>query len=370
MAGKKRQFGSVRKLASGRYQARYRGPDGQMRPAPETFASKREADDWLAAKQTEMRRGDWLDPSAGRAPFGEYAATWIDQRGVGPRTVELYRSLLRLHLAPSFGAVALEDITPPSVRAWRAERLTAGVGPSTVAKAYALLRGILATAADDRLIRFNPCRIKGASVAPTPERPTATVAEVYAMAGAVPPRFRTLVLVAALCGLRWGELIGLRRRDVDSEAGTIRVRRAVAELQNGQRLIKLPKTNAGVRTVGIPAVIAGEVATHLDLYAQPGPDGALFIGAKGATPRRNHFNRLWRAACDQAGIKGLHFHDLRHTGNTLAASTGASTRELMARMGHSSSRAALIYQHASAERERLIADAVSSLVEKSRQTPP
>lgn len=85
-------------------------------------------------------------------------------------------------------------------------------------------------------------------------------------------------------------------------------------------------------------------------------------GAKGATPRRNHFNRLWRCACGQAGIKGLHFHDLRHTGNTLAAATGASTRELMTRMGHSTARAALIYQHATAERERLIGNAVSAAV--------
>ncbi|WP_086560984.1 tyrosine-type recombinase/integrase [Streptomyces africanus] len=79
-------------------------------------------------------------------------------------------------------------------------------------------------------------------------------------------------------------------------------------------------------------------------------------------------DRLWSKACSDAGIKGLHFHDLRHTGNTLAASTGASTRELMARMGHSTARAALIYQHASAERDRLIADALSALVDKGRKT--
>ncbi|WP_405706460.1 tyrosine-type recombinase/integrase [Streptomyces sp. NBC_00069] len=93
----------------------------------------------------------------------------------------------------------------------------------------------------------------------------------------------------------------------------------------------------------------------------------MFIGAKGATPRRNHFNLLWHKACRKAGIKGLHFHDLRHTGNTLAASTGASTRELMARMGHSTARAALIYQHASADRDRLIADALSKLVQGTRK---
>ncbi|MFE0625770.1 tyrosine-type recombinase/integrase [Streptomyces sp. NPDC058864] len=369
MAGKKRQFGSVRKLASGRYQARYRGPDGQMRPAPNTFRLKREADDWLADKQTEVRRGEWIDPDVGAVRFGVYARTWIAERGVSPRTAELYGSLLRLHLGPTFEAVPVADITPAGVRAWRADRLDAGVGPSTVAKAYALLRAILTTAAEDRVIRRNPCRIKGASTAPTPERPTATVAEVYAVAGAIQPRYRVLVLIAALCGLRWGELVGLRRRDIDIDAGTIRVRRAVAELQSGQRLIKQPKSEAGARTVGIPAVIHAEVVSHLRIYAETGPDGRVFKGPKGATPRRNHFNRLWRKACAAVNVKGLHFHDLRHTGNTLAASTGASTKELMTRMGHSSPRAALIYQHASAQRERVIADAVSALIESARQRP-
>ncbi|MFE1411903.1 tyrosine-type recombinase/integrase [Streptomyces sp. NPDC058746] len=116
-----------------------------------------------------------------------------------------------------------------------------------------------------------------------------------------------------------------------------------------------------------PGVIVQEIRDHLEKYAEPGADGRVFVGAKGATPRRNHFNLLWHKACRKAGIKGLHFHDLRHTGNTLAASTGASTRELMARMGHSTARAALIYQHASADRDRLIADALSGLVQKGRR---
>ncbi|MGW7099051.1 site-specific integrase [Streptomyces sp. NPDC054838] len=190
---------------------------------------------------------------------------------------------------------------------------------------------------------------------------------MYALADVIQPRYRTLVLMAGFLGLRWGELIGLHRRDIDLERGTVRVRRSVAELGNGQREIKAPKSAAGKRTVSIPGVIIQDIRVHLNLYAEPGADGRVFIGAKKATPRRNHFNRLWHKACREAGIKGLHFHDLRHTGNTLAASTGASTRELMARMGHSTARAALIYQHASADRDRLIADALSGLVERGRK---
>ncbi|MFI9061493.1 tyrosine-type recombinase/integrase [Streptomyces sp. NPDC053429] len=367
MAAKRRQFGRVRKLPSGRYQARYLGPDGQLRPAPETFRTKRDADDWLADKQTEMRRGDWHDPDAGKVAFGPYALAWIKERELTSTTRQLYRSLLKHHLEPVLGSVNLAEISPPLVRRWRADKLAAGTGPTTVAKAYALLRAILGTAVSDQLIRRNPCQVKGASTVHTPERPTATVQEVYALADVIQPRYRTLVLMAGFLGLRWGELIGLHRRDIDLERGTVRVRRSVAELGNGQREIKAPKSAAGKRTVSIPGVIIQEIRVHLNLYAEPGADGRVFIGAKKATPRRNHFNRLWHKACREAGIKGLHFHDLRHTGNTLAASTGASTRELMARMGHSTARAALIYQHASADRDRLIADALSGLVEKGRK---
>lgn len=370
MAGKKRSFGRVRKLPSGRYQARYLGADGVDRPAPETFRTKRDADDWLAERQAELRSGDWSDPDAGRIDFGSYAATWITERGIGASTADLYRSLLRNHLVPTFGKVAVADITSAMVRAWRVARLESGTGPSTVAKSYALLRAVLMTAVDDRLIRRNPCRVKGASTAPTPERPTATVQEVYALAGSIQPRYRALVLLAAFSGLRWGELVGLRRRDLDLAAGALRVRRNIAELHNGTRLVKEPKSAAGKRTVAIPAVIHGDLTAHLAVYAEHGADGRVFVGAKGATPRRNHFNRLWRKACDLAGVKGLHFHDLRHTGNTLAAATGASTRELMTRMGHSTARAALIYQHATAERERLIGNAVSAAVEQARKQDP
>lgn len=367
MASKRRQFGRVRKLPSGRYQARYVGPDGQLRPAPETFRAKRDADDWLADKQTEMRRGDWHDPDAGKVAFGPFAAAWITERELTTTTRQLYGSLLRHHLEPTFGAVDVAEISPPLVRRWRADKLASGTGPTTVAKAYALLRAVLGTAVSDLMIRRNPCTIKGASTVHTPERPTATVQEVYDIADAIQSRYRTLVLLAGFLGLRWGELIGLHRRDIDLEHGAVRVRRAIAELNNGQREIKAPKSAAGKRTVSIPAAIIPDIREHLKRYAEQGADGRVFIGAKGATPRRNHFNGLWRKACDDARIKGLHFHDLRHTGNTLAASTGASTRELMARMGHSTARAALIYQHASPARDRVISDAVSGLVDKGRK---
>jgi integrase len=224
------------------------------------------------------------------------------------------------------------------------------------------------TALDDELIRGrNPCRIKGADQEHSPERPTATVEQVYALAAAIRPWFRALVLVAATTGLRWGELVGLRRRHVDLADRFLSVAASVVEVGRSLELGRT-KSAAGVRIVGIPSVIVPELREHLERWAEVGPDGRVFVGPKGATPRRSNFNRAWSVALGQA-VKdgtalpdGLHFHDLRHTANGFASNV-ASLKELMARMGHSTTRAALIYQHAQRDREREIAAAVSAAVE-------
>ncbi|MEY9969541.1 hypothetical protein ABIA33_007630 [Streptacidiphilus sp. MAP12-16] len=111
---KKRPFGRVRKLPSMRYQARYLGPDGIDRPAPETFRTKRDADDWLAQKQTEIGQGEWVDPDAGNVTFETFGRAWIDERpNLRPSTLQLYNSLFRLHLAPTFGRLPRRKSTSP-----------------------------------------------------------------------------------------------------------------------------------------------------------------------------------------------------------------------------------------------------------------
>ncbi|TDD69280.1 site-specific integrase [Jiangella aurantiaca] len=359
----RRRFGRVRKLPSGRFQARYHGPDGIDRPAPYTFATKTDANMWLADKELEIRRGDWLDPAGASVPLREFAAGWIVERpNLRPRTVELYEGLLRLHIAPQLGALGLGDVTPARVRSWRKERLDDGVGPVTVAKAYRLLKTVMATAVEDGLIRRNPCQIKGAGTEASPERRTATLAEVFAIADAIQPRYRVLVLLAAFGTLRWGELMGLRRLDVDLDERTVRVERAVQQVK-GKQIVSTPKTAAGRRVIAIPEVIVPELRSHLAEFAEPGPDGRVFIGPKGATPTRTNFHTVWRQAATAAGVPELHFHDLRHTGATLAATTGASLRELMERLGHASPRAAMIYQHATRERDHALAAALDALAQ-------
>jgi integrase len=300
-------------------------------------------------------------------PLGEYAERWINERpGLAPKTVVLYVGLLRRHIRPGLGGLVVTDVTPARVRSWRQSLLDDGVGSVTVAKTYRLLKAVLTTAIDDELIRRNPCRIKGAGTERSPERPTVSVDQVYAIAKGVRPWFLALVLLAAFTGLRWGELIALRRRHVDVDGdGVVKVRSSVAEV-DGKFVEGPPKSIAGRRDVAIPAVIVPELRAHLDEWSESGPDGRVFVGPKGGIPRRTNFQATWREAIEAAGVPGLHFHDLRHTGNMLAAQS-ASLRGLMARMGHSSTRAALIYQHASRDRERAIGAAISARVEADRE---
>ena len=185
-------------------------------------------------------------------------------------------------------------------------------------------------------------------------------------------RYRALVLLATFASLRWGEATALRRCDIDLEAGAVRVRAAYAERSTGEIILGPPKSKAGRRTVGIPRVVLPELRRHLQAFAERGPGALAFPGAKGGRLRRGNFNRsaAWPQAVATIGAPGLHFHDLRHAGNTFAAASGASLRELMARMGHDSERAALIYQHEARGADAAITNAIDAHVdaERSRDT--
>lgn len=363
-----RRFGNVRKRESGRWQARYPGPDGRLKSAPQTFATKREAEQWLTLAESRMIRGDWIDPQRSAVPFGAYAEKWIRERPtLRPRTVELYRWLLTKHLQPRLGNVKLGDLSTAMVREWRTALLDAGVSQSVAAKAYRLLRAILNTAVqEDELIARNPCRVRGADRENPAERPVLTVRQVFELADAMRyRRLRALILVVAFATLRWGEATALRRCDIAPDGSWVRVSFAHTEIVGRGIVVGPPKSRAGVRTVSIPAAVRPDLVKHLVTYVDGAPDALVFTGPKGGALRRAHFNNLthWVETVRKLGVPGLHFHDLRHTGNHFAAQTGASTRDLMARMGHDDMRAALIYQRATSEADRRIADRMSVLVD-------
>ncbi|MDQ6849167.1 MAG: tyrosine-type recombinase/integrase [Actinomycetota bacterium] len=177
----------------------------------------------------------------------------------------------------------------------------------------------------------------------------------------MPARYRALILVTTFASLRWGEVSALRRSDFDLAAGLVVVRAAFVERSDGSLELGPPKSRAGLRAVVLPAFVSRALAAHLDEYTAEDPTALVFTGPTERPLRRSNFNKstAWHSTVAAIGAPGLHFHDLRHTGNTLAAGTpGTSTRDLMERMGHDSMRAALIYQHATRDADRRIAESL------------
>jgi integrase len=288
------------------------------------------------------------------AMFGSYALEWLDQRiDLAERTRELYAWLLTRHVNPTFGSTPLRSIDTPAVRRWHVG--IARTRPTTAAKAYRLLSSILRTAVTDGLLETNPCQIRGAAVERAPERPVATVVEVEQLAQLMPPDLRIAVVLAAWCQLRRGEVRGLRRKDIDLELGLVTVEVTRTTAMSGRTIVKEPKTRAGRRSVAIPANALELLVAHLGAHVGAEDDALIVAGTD------RSLSVAWTAARAAIGRDDLRFHDLRHSGLTWSAATGASVAELMRRAGHASQAAALRYQHATDERDRAIARALAAL---------
>jgi integrase len=209
--------------------------------------------------------------------------------------------------------------------------------------------------------------IKGAGQEKAPERPIASIPQVFEIADTIELRFRAMVLVGAFLGLRLGEMLALTVERIDLLHGQIKVVEQYQELKDGTHILGPPKSDAGIRTIAIPAILKPELEAHLAAYVAPSKKSLVFCGPNGRPLRRATWYTAWNRAMAALGIEGMKPHDLRHTGNTLTAMTGASTKELMARFGQSTSRAALIYQHATRDRDHEIADALNGLIEAKLQ---
>jgi integrase len=361
----------IRVLDSGRYQARYtvngrRYNSHRADGSPLTFDTVTAASTWLVVKRSEIARKEWEPPTAApkAAPktLREFGDAWLDTRHRAVRTREHYEQLLRDHVYPTFGGTLVHAIRPADVRKWHAD-LGKRTGPTAQAHSYALLKSICKTAVDDELLTSNPCRVTGGGQAETVVDPVpATLPELAVIVETVPARYRLMVLLAAWCALRFGELAELRRSDVDVAEGVLHVRRGVVRTNAG-RLVKAPKSKAGKRTVAIPAALMPVVQAHLLEHTAPGADGLLWPGVlNGAQLAPSTLYRVFYPAREAAGRPDLRFHDLRHTGATLAAATGATLKQLMARLGHSSAGAALRYQHAALADDKRIAGDLSKMI--------
>ena len=343
MARDKRPFGTIRKLPSGRYQALYTTPVGRV-AAPHTFAARIDAEGWLYQRRVEADAGRWNPDVVAKPPkvtFGSYAATWLVGRHVAgrpikQRTKEHYAAILEAHLLPAFGSKPIAAVTPADVREWHATTLTDK--PTMRSHAYSLLRTIFASAVNDELVQANPCRITGAGRATRVHkiRP-ASVAELGELTANMPERLRLMVTLASWCALRFGELVELRRSDIDLSDEVIRIRRGAVRTTGGYTITS-PKSDAGIRDVAIPPHVIPLIETHLAKYVDNDRDSLIFLADNGGHLQPSTLYRHWYRARDRAGRSDLRFHDLRHSGAVLTAATGATLAELMARLGHSTHR--------------------------------
>jgi integrase len=357
--GKRRRFGKVRKLPSGRYQASFITPAGHRQAAPRTFGTRTDADRWLSAVEADLSRGRWVNEDLGRHTFGNYARSWLrDHPKMGPRYRETCLRNLRLHLN-SLEDVPLRALSPATVREWYATAMRGSGGRVSIMQSYRFMRAVLNTAVRDGAIIQNPCQIRGAGSDRAKERPVASPAEVAAVVEAITPRYRAAVLLAAWCGLRRGEILALRRCDLDLHAGMVTVRHSRVELLESPVAFDAdPKTDAGRRTVAIPPHVVPALQEHLSTWAG---DDRVFVNRDGSAMRGDAIRQALTRVREQVGMPGFRFHDLRHTGQTLAASTGATTKDLMRRLGHASPAASYRYLHALEGRDAQIAEALSGL---------
>jgi integrase len=431
---KRNQFGNIRKLPSGRFQARYtdlvtgkrltaKGIDGTSL----TFSSERDARIYLVNLESDLHRGAnpyakpkiesctlidrinaYLDPSSGArlngSPLREstlrnyrtYRDRFIDREIAGINLArmqirEITRSdVMRWHIALKDSCkdsqVEIKDrchparrwarsvglsesifgrISPELISAWVAAgapeikryRKNKG-GIDQVAKAYTFLRAVLNVALEDGIIKENPCRIKGAGASHYDERLTASPEQVAALADEVPARYKAAVLLALFTSARRSELFGLQRKHVNALQNTITIEHQLSDYSSDEKMFAPTKTPRKTPIVPIPKVLMDVIQNHLDLFTASDPDALVFTTRNGYPLYKGRMS-WWVTAKRRLNLDHLHFHDLRHTGQTMAMEKGATAQDLKRRAGQSSDNAMRIYLHGNPKRDRVLADSLT-----------
>lgn len=368
---RRRPFGSIRQLKSGRYQARYKGPDGITHTADMTFPTKAAADAFLATVQADLIREQWKAPVRSQVTVATYAENWLRQH---PRlkatTRATYESDYRLHIKPYLGHLQVRELTAEIVREWRATigaavlekwqgRGSGGAGrrrtgQATQARVYRLLRAILNTAVEDGHRESNPCSIKNGGEYDAAERPTLSSVEIELLAATIDKHYRCYVYVAAYLGLRAGEMAGLRRRHVDLDQGTVEILQTEGRYTTPDAPAP-PKSEAGRRKLALPQFLTDMLREHLREQATIDPDAYVFVTRRG----RNVYygaSRALRKALTDIGRVDVVGHDLRHTASGLKARNGATMADLKRELGHSTVDAAQRYMHANVDNQRRTAE--------------
>jgi integrase len=339
-----RPFGTVRELASGRFQARWMGPDGHVHNGPTTFPTRDAAKDWLASERSARAERRWIDRRISGQPFAEVAAGWRLRREAGGYRVATWTrdvEYLDRYVLPRWGAVPLEAIDPEAIEGWYLE-LAAGGGEdggplsaATVHKVGQIFANVLDSAVRFRKLLANPARGVRLPRDPNPrEMQTITPAQIEDLAEAIGPRWRLLVLTGCFTGLRIGELFALRAGAVDLERRRLHVRELVVEV-GGRRYVGPPKTAAGRRVVPFPRTLRAELADAVAAADHPGD--LVFPNTVGDHQGLATFrSRYWRPATEAADLAGLRIHDMRHTAVSLWIAAGTDPKTIATWAGHRS----------------------------------
>lgn len=320
-----------------RWRARFIHPDG--REQARRFATKAAASAWLDEQSAGMVRGDFIDARRGRVLFAEWAPLWLaGKRDLKASTSDRYERILRVHLLPRFGPLPLGDITHGDVAAFVAG-LSAEprpLAPSTVRQTHRVLSLILAFAVRDGRLQRN-----SADGVPLPrtvasEKRFLTATDLRTLAGAASersgPESGLAILVLGLCGIRFGELSGLRVRRVDLLRRRFDIAEAATEVA-GEIVLGTPKTHQR-RSVPIPRSLIDPLAA---LIAGREPDDFVFTSPRGGPLRLvNWRRRIFDPAARASGLDGLTPHELRHTAASLAVASGANVKAVQRMLGHAS----------------------------------
>lgn len=338
---------------NGSWQARIPDPlRGGAHKIERTFRTKQEADEWIVSQRAGQQQGTWVDPRKAERKFAEVVDAWKESwpNRIANGTASLYEGILATHILPTFASAPVGKIDRGAVQRWVNQLTADGLAPGTVRNAYACLRNALNTAVRYGWIRANPCATIDLPRQRREEMLFLTAEEVRLLAEKIDKHYRVLVYTAAYTGLRAGELLALRRQDIDLLRGTITVRRALKDI-NGKLEFGDVKTESSRRTVTLPASIKALLKTHLSsaLPGGNGPDALVFPSKTGLPIRhrlfmRRHFRRAVAGYTDKEGNKhpgalpdkpGLRFHDLRHTAASLAIHAGAHPLLVSKMLGHS-----------------------------------
>jgi integrase len=338
---KRRPFGSVRKLPSGRFQARYRDAQNVRRAAPSTFDTEAAAWDWLVGTEADIIRGTWRDPDAGRVTFaewaGEYMAGAVHKR---PRTRYKDESILRRRLMPVWGEMAIADIEQRHVQAF-INVCAAKYAPSTVETEYSLFRSIMAAAVNADLIERTPCRgINMPEPKSAGEKRRVSIEELAALADHVHKRYRAMIWLTGLMGLRWSEVAGLTVGRIGTvPIPSITVDQALADV-GGRVELDRTKSRSSERTLPMPPILKVMLDQHLAAEGRSGQlDAFVFTSPRGGPLRYSDFHdTVWAPAVGRAGLDGLTFHGLRHSSGGLLRQLGQHTQLIARWLGHADDR--------------------------------